>query len=1595
MTHDDGGQFRALLVGVWTYAPDSGFASLLGPPNDLEHLSSALRDPPSGRYAVSKLPNPTTGELLVTVQGFLQGAGRQDNLLLYYTGHGELSVNDGQLCLTSREGVRGTLDGSSLRFDMLHSWIKASPARSVTLILDCCKAGRAFKTSEPDIAGFLREDLKDLDVFTGQDVAGSSRPDGQSSAKAVNVLAAVPGYTDCPDAIDSSAMSPFTADLCETLTSLAPANEAGEVSLAVVVKHLCAEASATGRAMPYMWGAYGGANTYVAIRPSFLKDNLARSGLVPTKLQRTGAAQWRGEDLHVVLEPVHQIASHISKHHPALATIGGNIGRGKTWALCDVEAKLTHNEFRVITLVPSVEISDPDRLLLALKKYARSLQTDERPIVIIIDGIEWSILWEDFVKGTGELLRLDDGGGGVSVVMALETSASEMRSVWQLPPGMHVAGLNPADFIADLINSKIFPRIATWDSARLKSARNELLASSGADFWAVAHMAPVWAEGAAEEQVFRALWEDCIGPANPRQVQILKLVASLGRYNLWYPLRLAVEAGDIFVRLGAEFSRDKDGLRLNSALRCRAILVRREERGRVTFDSGISAADRAARPIVKRYVRDTLLDINRQNEVVTALARLHLRRHIFVPVVEYLSRRDRKGLTAWQKWADNWNDLSAAVRVLDIVRTVLTPDVANDLADHLVQYILDDRCEAIELPTLVATLEVLQRYHRGRGRQMPKTDQAIELLIGRAIDRLAEERHPAQIRRRLLSVLRRLNRLSPEIVEQIGPSLLRSTSPVSLADLLLILDFPNQVAPIMPRTRAWAHIALWTRVIDDILVHPELSWHSADLSLLAAQTILAGQLSDERASERLRRQLAARLRIAVPTGVHEVLSVLLRLDRKTAALLAGGLDVDTWSRGKYRHGSVQEIADLLGTLGKISADLARRSLYFNGVPDGELLGILVEELRSRNDAVAASKLLRTSARVEEQTGYVENGFAEQFARGLGEQFLIDAIKRDSRLTVLEHLIEGYVVAHSPSIDASRAAVEEIIEELVSFAASANGPRLALTLAQDHVLGLSLIDDLRARQRLTFSLMMSRMTDSIYASALSAYHLLGPLLFPGIEQEFADWVAECGMEWSENVLFQNISNEGNAITSLRAADAVRGTVARVGQLDAGKRLLAAFQRSYEGSKPSRKWSNRVLMTDVSDMAECLQLLRRLDVEDAESVVTSGVPRLERAMEKASPSIFSAILAAISRISPEVAGELANNCIRSGLCAEKISDLEVDNDVFYQAACLLQLARVEDRIFLRLVDPVRLSNIQANWREYVPVIRNPEVLAKFIDVVGVLGHDQAMQITHAINYRGLGVRLTRRDRSDVTGFGHLIDLLAALDRNIVRELVSPDDADWLLWFTSVRRLASLVDSLVDSGVVDAQHCGQVLSSRFSIELRKGWIRDQDRFWLGIGWLARSLRLKGVMLQSPEPTDQAIPEHLPSWTALWTATWASRWPGASQATTSAIASLKSCSMPPHLPWQAAASLTALAELSSRNEIEIPNILPEDLTAWDRALRASTNWTAALVNAIADNDQLRAAVKASWSPWEIHRLRASFTWTSQGWRPMPLHAVGVLDAL
>jgi hypothetical protein len=171
------GQYRALLVANSKFYVDpERFPELKAPIYDMARLEDALIHPEFGlfeREHVRLLPNARASDILVTMEDFFQSADAEDTMLLYYSGHGKLDINN-NFFLCAADTRMDRLMSTAVRDEQVNAMMRSSPARTFVLILDCCSSG-AWKSPT--------ELLPDTLKGSGRFLLSSSRA-GQNSGDA-------------------------------------------------------------------------------------------------------------------------------------------------------------------------------------------------------------------------------------------------------------------------------------------------------------------------------------------------------------------------------------------------------------------------------------------------------------------------------------------------------------------------------------------------------------------------------------------------------------------------------------------------------------------------------------------------------------------------------------------------------------------------------------------------------------------------------------------------------------------------------------------------------------------------------------------------------------------------------------------------------------------------------------------------------------------------------------------------------------------------------------------------------------------------------------------------------------------------------------------------------------------------------------------------------------------------------------------------------------------------------------------------------------------------------------------------------------------
>ncbi|MGQ0798993.1 MAG: caspase family protein [Pseudomarimonas sp.] len=143
----DLGRYHAIVVGNNTYQ-NSSFAALQSAVTDATAVAAMLRD----RYGfqTNLLLNATRFEILSALNDARESLGPNDNLLVYYAGHGELSADGKQgywIPVDGQAGVASTWISNGA----ISSILETMKAKQVLVVADSCYSGAMTQASVPTI----------------------------------------------------------------------------------------------------------------------------------------------------------------------------------------------------------------------------------------------------------------------------------------------------------------------------------------------------------------------------------------------------------------------------------------------------------------------------------------------------------------------------------------------------------------------------------------------------------------------------------------------------------------------------------------------------------------------------------------------------------------------------------------------------------------------------------------------------------------------------------------------------------------------------------------------------------------------------------------------------------------------------------------------------------------------------------------------------------------------------------------------------------------------------------------------------------------------------------------------------------------------------------------------------------------------------------------------------------------------------------------------------------------------------------------------------------------------------------------------------
>jgi uncharacterized caspase-like protein len=137
------GRYFAVVIGNNTYR-DAGYQPLKSAASDATAVANVLRS--RYGYQATVLLNASRLEMLSALNDMREKLGANDNLLIYYAGHGELDAGKGYW--VPSDGVAGN-PKTWISNAMVSDILNAMPAKHVLTVVDSCYSGTMTRSSAP------------------------------------------------------------------------------------------------------------------------------------------------------------------------------------------------------------------------------------------------------------------------------------------------------------------------------------------------------------------------------------------------------------------------------------------------------------------------------------------------------------------------------------------------------------------------------------------------------------------------------------------------------------------------------------------------------------------------------------------------------------------------------------------------------------------------------------------------------------------------------------------------------------------------------------------------------------------------------------------------------------------------------------------------------------------------------------------------------------------------------------------------------------------------------------------------------------------------------------------------------------------------------------------------------------------------------------------------------------------------------------------------------------------------------------------------------------------------------------------------------
>lgn len=217
---------KALLIGNSQFpSSNGGFSPLRCSPEDVSGMKEVLTDPERGNFEVKVICEQSNSQVFGEVESLLNESDKEDLILIYYSGHGQID-NRGKLHLATSNTKPSLLKSTSLPIDWVLDCVKGSACQRFVLILDCCYSGAVRQ--------------QDFEEFDSNAVDSTLRDFSERIAPGVGkfILTATTAITRAQER-EGERFSTFTKHLLQGLQSGdADANEDGFITAGELFDYL-------------------------------------------------------------------------------------------------------------------------------------------------------------------------------------------------------------------------------------------------------------------------------------------------------------------------------------------------------------------------------------------------------------------------------------------------------------------------------------------------------------------------------------------------------------------------------------------------------------------------------------------------------------------------------------------------------------------------------------------------------------------------------------------------------------------------------------------------------------------------------------------------------------------------------------------------------------------------------------------------------------------------------------------------------------------------------------------------------------------------------------------------------------------------------------------------------------------------------------------------------------------------------------------------------------------------------------------------------------------------------------------------------------